>query len=87
MTQWINQKILWLDISVNYPKSVNISKSPKDLIAVELDKKYRDLLSKFTMLLKNSENCLRYILHHNIQVKFIILIKLNKIMSLPFRHE
>ena len=73
MALWVHQQVLRLDIAVTIAKRVDVGQSSERLISVQLDQERRNGLLHFIVVLEDSVDCLRYVVHYHIQIYFILL--------------
>jgi len=73
----IHKQVLRLNISVTDAKSVQVCQCSKALVHVELDEKHRHRLLHLCVVLQNSVDGLRHIVHDNVQVYFVLFFALS----------
>lgn len=66
MCIWMNEEILWLNVSMAYTKSMDICECPETLIGIKFNQNHGYFFLAFIVMLQNTENCLLYIIHHDI---------------------
>ena len=72
----VNQDILWLNITMTNTASMNVADASEHLISVHLYQKIRYWLLHLYIMSHNAIDCVRDVVHNDVQVNFILLFTL-----------
>lgn len=75
MILWVHKQVLGLDVSVAVAQRVDVGKCAECLVSVEFDKEGRDGLLHFVVVLEDPVYGLGDVLHHHVQIDFVLLRK------------
>lgn len=73
MVRRVDQQVLWLDITVADAERVDVGEGAEALVNIELDKEDGHWHLHLVVVLQDTVNCLRHVLHHDIKVNLINL--------------
>lgn len=74
MSCWINQQVLWLDVSVTDSQGMNVSQRPEHLVSIHLDEEGGHTLLHLDIVPHNSVDGLWDVIHDDIEVDFVSLV-------------
>lgn len=66
MIPGVNKQVLWLDIAVAITKSMDVCEGSETLIRIELDQNERHLLPLLVVVLQNTVDSLRHVVHDHV---------------------
>lgn len=69
----IDQQVLRLDVPVADTHGVDVCQCPEGLVGIKLDEEVGHWLLHLVVMLEHSVDCLRNVVHHDVQVDLIFL--------------
>ena len=73
----IDQKVLRLDVSMTNAHLVNVGQCLKSLVCIQFDEENWNALLHLVIMLQDSKDSLRDIVHYYVEVDFIWLVALS----------